>query len=161
MRLRFLRFDVNPNLCTGYETLYGDTTGEERNEEKGEKGKRGGKTLSEWLVAKPQWLTLIFTGGLWLFEGHGWNESCGLQFPLVHSFRSFTSSHPTCFPAILSRFHGRRGVSTRNLVQSSHPFFDADLSYYQGNDEERLVFFNDNTSGSIDRDNTGAVSVGR
>lgn len=63
MRQRFLRFAVNPNLCTGYETLYGDTTGEERNEEKGEKGKRGGKTLSEWLVAKPQWLTLIFTGG--------------------------------------------------------------------------------------------------
>ena len=65
------------------------------------KGKRGGKTLSEWLVAKPEWLTLIFTGagerGVWVFEGHGWNGSCGLQFPLIHSFRSFPSSPPTGF----------------------------------------------------------------
>lgn len=48
-------------------------------------------TLSERLVARPQRLTLIFTG-VGVLEGHSWNGSCGLQFSLIHSIRSFPSA---------------------------------------------------------------------
>ena len=63
---------------------------EEREGERRERKVKGRETrFSEWLVTKPRRLTLIFTGA-GCFEGHGWNGSCGLQFPFIHSFRSFS-----------------------------------------------------------------------
>lgn len=49
-------------------------------------------TLSERLVARPQRLTLIFTG-VGVLEGHSWNGSCGLQFSLIHPILSIRASH--------------------------------------------------------------------
>lgn len=69
-------------------------------------------TLSERLVARPQRLTLIFTG-VGVLEGHSWNGSCGLQFSLIHSIRSFPSALRRSFDlfSVILRLLGLRVFS--------------------------------------------------
>lgn len=142
MRPRFLRFDVNLNLCTGYyETLYGDTTGEERKQEKGEKGKREGKTLSEWLVAKPQWLTLIFTGGCDFLKATDGMKAAAFN---SLSFTRFDPLRPRTQRVFLRFFLASMDAEAcQREISFNLPILSSTLIslYCQGNDEERDWYF--------------------